>query len=335
MSSQLRICLYAIMTVCLFLMNVALAPDEAIAQKKPKYIIKFCSEGTLDVTWTSVGVKFGEILEKLTDGEVKTETYPNGALAAGGKAVDMLRLGSIQMYVDGPGVFSNIFPYLSIFEMPYVYDDIDHANRVLDSKLSQDIFENFRKASGIRVLGTLCYGFRETTTKRPLRSLEDFKGLKIRVGPVPVSIALWKALGANPTPIEWSELYTSLATGVVDAQENPMFVIEMARFYEVAKYLNLTSHQALNPVWVVNEAFFQTLPKDYQAKAVEAMRKAVLLGREEVRGDDKKVINSLKEKGMEIVRPDKDALKKASGGVYKQFLNVFDERTYLDLRSIR
>ena len=330
-----KIVMLSVIMSLFLLANLGLTVNESVAGDKPNYVIRFCSEGTMEMPWTSVGVKFGEILEKMTDGDVKTETFPNSTLAGGGKAVDMLNVGSIQMYVDGPGIFANLYPPFDIYEMPYLFSDLDQANRALDSKVSQDILEGFRKASGLRVLGGLNHGFRQTTTKKPIKSIEDLKGLKMRVAPAALSLSLWKALGTKPTPVEFSELYTSLATGVVDAQENPMFVIEMAKFYEVLKYLNLTDHQVLFAFWVVNDKFFQSLPADYQVKAKEAMRQAVIWGREEVRKAEEGYMKRLQENGMIVIKTDKDGLRRATMDIYKQFLDRFDEKAFTELKNVK
>jgi TRAP-type transport system periplasmic protein len=317
------------------LANLGLTVSELVAGDKPNYVIRFCSEGTMEMPWTSVGVKFGEILEKMTDGDVKVVTFPNSTLAGGGKAVDMLNVGSIQMYVDAPGVFSNVYAPFDIYEMPYLFDDLDQANRALDSKASQEMLEEFRKVSGLRVLGGLNHGFRQTTTNKPIYSIEDLKGIKMRVSPIPLSLSLWKALGTKPTPLEFSELYTSLATGVVDAQENPMFVVEMVKFHEVVKYLNLTDHQVLFAFWVVNDTFFKSLPFEYQVKAQEAMNQAVIWGREEVRKAEDGYMKRLEENGMTVIKTDKTGFVKASKDIYKQFLDRFDEKVFTALKNIK
>lgn len=321
--------------ICFSLMAIGLITGDAFAQRNPKYIIRYCTENTLDTPWTAVGVRFGETLEKMTNGDVKTETYAGGSLAGGTKAMDMLKVGSIEIYVDAPGDFAVMYVPFSVFAMPYLFDNLDQVDRALDAKVSQNMFEGFRKATGLRVLGALCDGFRVCSTKKPLRTLADIKGLKMRVPPAPAYLETWKALGANPTPIDASELFTSLATGVVDGQENPLATIWEKKFYEVVKYLSFTDHQTRIPLYVMNDKFFQSLPNDYQAKANQAMREAVIWGRKQVRDSEVKYLKMLQEKGMVVVKPGKGPLKQATKDVYKKFLNEFDEKTYMALKGVK
>jgi tripartite ATP-independent transporter DctP family solute receptor len=188
-------------------------------------------------------------------------------------------------------------------------------NRPIQKELEEIMMER-----GYKVLGWGELGFRNITTKdRPIRKAEDLKGLDIRVPNVPSWLAAFKAWGANPTPMDFAELYSALQQGVVKAQENPPEIIYNSKFYEVQKYLNLTGHANIPCEFTLSAKFWEKLPNDLQ----EAIMKAATISRdvhvEHVRAANDKLVDVLEEQGMIIVRDiDKASFTSGAEVSYKE-----------------
>ncbi|MEA1964422.1 MAG: TRAP transporter substrate-binding protein, partial [Candidatus Aerophobetes bacterium] len=164
-------------------------------------------------------------------------------------------------------------------------------------------------------------GFRHITTRnKPVRSVEDLEGVKIRCLPTPVHIAFFKALGAAPTPIDWVELYDALRTGVVDAQENPPAMVHTARFYEVQKYYSLSGHVNEPGMFILSKKIYDNLPEELKLAVDIAARKATLWERRECYKDNQKMLKSLEEAGMEI--------NKIPQGTIDEFRRIAHEKVY-------
>lgn len=184
--------------------------------------------------WHKASVKFGEELESLTQGRIKVEVYPNESLGKEMDLINGMQLGTADMTITGESL-QNWAPMAALLAVPYAYKSIEHMDSVASGKIGDQIKAQIIKNAKIRPIAYFARGPRNLTTNRPIKSPADLNGLKMRVPNVPLFVDVWKALGAQPTPMAFSEVFTSLQNGTIDAQENPLALIKSANFL---KYKN-------------------------------------------------------------------------------------------------
>ena len=212
---------------------------------------------------------FTHVLKTLSDGEVEATFYHASQLGSEQEALEGVQLGTIEMGTLSGGPVPSFFPEVMVYDIPYLFSSNAAAWAFFKSDFSKKLQDEFLKKTGVRILATTENGFRHFTNKKnPIKSPADLKGLKVRTMQNPAHMALVQAMGGDPTPIAFSELYMALQQGVVDAMECPIVLIHDMKFYEVQSQLVLDGH-LYNPLFVfVNEAFYQKL-SDKQKKALD------------------------------------------------------------------
>ncbi len=246
--------------------------------------------------------KFRDELKKLVGNRIDVKIFPNAQLGKETEYIDGMKLGTIDGAVFGR--HGQIDPRLDVLNLPMIYRDDAHVDAVLrENKPIQQRLDQMMYDKGFKVLGWGELGFRQITTKAaPVRKASDLKGVDIRIPTVDPWIVAFKAWGANPTPIDFAELYSALQQGVVKAQENPPEIIFTSKLYEVQKYLNMTSHANIPSQMVLARAYWEKLPKDLQ----DAVMKAATASRDfqvkSSREANAKLVAELEKKGMTIVR---------------------------------
>ncbi len=243
---------------------------------------------------------FKPYVEKASEGRIKVELYPNGQLGGDRQAIEAVQLGTVHMTIPAAAVLSGFEPRFQVFDLPFVFKSKEAAYRALDGELG-DRLSSLLIPLGMRNLAFAENGFRHAPNHRaPVTRPEDLAGFKIRTMENPVHMATFKALGANPTPISFGELYTALQQKVVDAQENPIPLVYTSKFYEVQKYYSLTGHVYAATVVLINDAFFTSLPEDLQKILVEGAVRYRTYQRELSQKQDEEMIAKLREAGMEV-----------------------------------
>jgi tripartite ATP-independent transporter DctP family solute receptor len=271
-------------------------------------------------------VVFKKMVEQRTAGKVKVDIYPANQLGKEREQFEGVKLGTIEMCMIAEGPMAGFFPEIMVVGIPYLYANEITAWRSLDGPFGKTLFEEMRKKTGVRAMGIGENGFRNFTNRtRPIKSPDDMKGLKIRTMENPAHMAMVRALGASPTPIAWGEVYMALQQGVVDGQENPVSVIEVAKFNEVQKYLTLDGHvYSILPI-LINDKFFMSLPKDIQKIIVDVAKTATTVQRGQ---NVKKVydgVKSLQDKGMEVYSPNEKELQMFRDKSQKPVLEFLDK----------
>ena len=191
--------------------------------------------------WHKASVKFGQELSRLTDGRIAVEVYPNESL---GKEIDLIngmQLGTVDMTITGESL-QNWAPKAALLAVPYAYKSIEHMDEVAMGPIGDDVKAQIIEKVQIRPIAHFARGPRNLTSNRPIRSPDDLNGLKMRVPNVPLFVDTWKALGANPGPMAFSEVFTGLQNGTIESQENPLALIRSASFNEVQSHVNMTEH---------------------------------------------------------------------------------------------
>lgn len=275
-----------------------------------------------------------EIAER-TDNRIEIVVFPAGQIGGAKEILTGLQIGTHHMAFDGAGVLSQWEKQMGVFEAPFLSKDFAHLDRLMDSEQGKKIVEKLRAEQGLRLLDAWYYGTRHMTNNvRPIETIDDVSGLKIRVPEVQLSLAFATALGAKATPMAFSELYLGLQTGVVDGQENPLPTIKAAKFFEVQKNLALTSHlvQFVGPI--VSEAAWNVASEEDRAIVMEVMQKYGDIQTKSVIDAEASLVSELEEAGMQVTRPDQAPFKAAMEPVYAEFSDVWGPGTYEALSKI-
>jgi len=271
---------------------------------------------------------FKPYVEEKSGGRIKVELYPNAQLGGDRQCYESVQLGTIEMHIGATAVLSGFVPEVLVFGLPYLFKSKEVAYKALDGELGE-IINNKLLTLGLKNLGYMENGYRHITNNRgPICEPNDLKGLKIRTMENPVHMAIFKALGANPTPISFGELYTALQQGTVDAQENPIPLVYTSKFYEVQKYYTLDGHVYASASMVINKDFFNSLPKDLQEIVATGAKKAKDFQRDLADKQDEDMLKLLKGKGMiinELTPEQKQKFVDATLSVYDKFKDAIGE----------
>jgi tripartite ATP-independent transporter DctP family solute receptor len=261
---------------------------------------------------------FRDELAKASAGQFTVDVFPAMQLGGAQENVQNVRAGTLPMIWVGMAFLSRTVPELEAISLPFQFDSREQAFRVVDGPVGQ-LLDAKLGDKGITSLGFMELGGRHVTnSKRPIRSLEDLKGLKIRMQPNETHLATFRALGANPVAMDIKELYSALQQGVVDGQENPFSVINASRYFEVQKFVSNTGHFFDFINVVANRRAFEGLPAAQQKQLRDSMAKAVAWQRARATTEETDSIAEIKKRGMQFdeVSPQfREQLRKASANV--------------------
>ena len=272
--------------------------------------------------WHKASLKFAEELKALTDGRIEVEVYPNESLGKEMDLINGMQLGTADLTISGESL-QNWAPKAALLAVPYAYKSLEHMDEVAGGEIGDEIEAQIIEKAQVRPIAYFARGPRNLTSNRPITSPDDLNGLKLRVPNVPLFVDVWKALGAQPTPMAFSEVFTSLQNGTIDAQENPLALIKSANFNEVQSHVNLTEHVRSWIYLVLSELTWSKLSDADKEAVMEAASRAQAFEREQFMADEQKLAAELQELGMEFVEVDKDAFAaKAKDAVLS---NVSDE----------
>lgn len=256
-----------------------------------------------------VADKFKETVERETKGAVKVIIYHSKSIGTETEILQQIQMNTVQMGIITGGPFDTFDPIVRVINYPFLFKNHAQADEILDGPLGGEILKSLESA-GFKGLCFSENGFRNlTNNKRPVTKPADIKGLKVRVMASALHRAIWQALGANPTPMPWP-IYTELEQGVIDGQENPLWVMEVYKFYEVQKYMTLTRHVYSPHIDIASLTWWKTLDAKMQDLLQQAMYQAALFQRADNRSKNARRLQLLKEKGFIVEEnPDVDALR--------------------------
>lgn len=260
-----------------------------------------------------VAEKFKELVEKRSPFKVKV--YHSASLGNETEILQQIQMNTIQMGVITGGPFDTFDPVVRVFNYPFMFKDNLQADKILDGPLGEEILGHL-ESSGFKGLCFSENGFRNlTNNKRPVKTPSNVKGLKIRVMASAVHKAIWQSLGANPTPMPWP-IYTELEQGVIDGQENPLWVIEVYKFYEIQKYMTLTRHVYSPHIDVASLTWWKGLKREAQKVIEKAMYDAAVFQRKDNRDKNAERLKLLKKRGMQVEeKPDIKAFREKVSGL--------------------
>jgi tripartite ATP-independent transporter DctP family solute receptor len=284
----------------LFVAGSLFATGTALAQDIKTHNFKVAFVQNIDHPHGIGAKKFGELLEQKSGGKMKAKAFGGGSLGGDAQVISSLQGGVVEMTLVSPGLLTGLIKEFSVFDLPFMFTSYREVDAVMDGPVGTRLLDML-KEKGLIGLGYWDHGFRNiTSAKRPINKMEDISGLKVRVIQIPIFIDTFSALGANPVPLPFPELYTALETGTVDGQENPFASIETSKFYEVQKYAATTGH-VYNPlVAIFSKKVWDKLSEDERRIVQEAATEAGLYERKVSREANEKSMQTLRGEGMQI-----------------------------------
>jgi tripartite ATP-independent transporter DctP family solute receptor len=282
---------------------VFFAAAAGISGAHAQSVLKFSHTDQPGGTRQKAAEMFAQKVEQYTSGRYKVQVFPAGQLANDPKAVEQLQLGGIDFTVTGTGTYATHIPSLNLMLMPYLVDNYDQGWKLYDeSKWLQKQFAEGPK-KGFRFVATWEAGFRSMTTKNPLNSPADAKGVKLRTYPNEMQRWLLEAMGFTVQIMPVTEVYLAIQQGTVAGQENPIDTIHANKFYEVAPHVTLTQH-VYSPIPLsVSEKTWQRLSESDRAAVTKAGREVADWIRKEIRANDERLLKDMESKGAKIARP--------------------------------
>lgn len=275
--------------------------------------------------------KFAAEVSSLSDGRMKIQVYANSTLGGDRDLLETCADGDIPFVVQNTAPQVSFMSDLAVFDLPCVFDTLDDCRATIDDPDFYRLISDVYTDGGYHLLGMADQGFRVMSTNKPVTSLTDFRGQKIRTIENSYHLAFWKALGANPTPMTFSEVYIGLQQHTIDAQENPYEVIVSNRLYEQQDYIVETNHLPHLISLIVNDTFFADLPEEDQEILTEAANIATAYAREQSDARIADRIATIKASGTEILslsEETRDELRSAAQPVYTVIQNAIDADIY-------
>jgi C4-dicarboxylate-binding protein DctP len=284
-------------------------------------ILKFSHVVAADTPKGKAADKFAELAAKYTNGRVKVEVYPNSTLYKDKEELEALQLGAVQMLAPSNSKFGPIgIKEFEVFDLPYILPDLASLRKVTDGPLGAKLLK-LLEPKGMIGLAYWDNGFKQMSANKKLIAPSDYKGLKFRIQSSKVLEAQFRALGAIPQVMAFSDVYQALQTGVVDGQENTWSNIYTQKMHEVQKYMTVTNHGYIGYVVVVNKKFWEGLPPDIRDELSKAMKEATAYGNSQSAQDNDEALQKIKDSGkseiITLTPEQNEAMRKAMMPVYK------------------
>ncbi len=280
-----------IATVAMAAMGIASAQEKTI---------KFANQNAAGHPIVQGMEKFKEIVEKNSGGKLKVNLFPGGTLGSDQANVSAIQGGTLEMASMNSGIFASQVKDFAVFDFPFMFASGKEADTVVDGAFGKKMHAKLEE-KGLVGLAYYELGFRNLTNgKRAINKVSDIEGLKLRVIPNPINVDWVKALGANPTPLPWPEVYAALEQGAVDGQENPVATINGAKLYEVQKHLALTGHQYNPQSVVISKKFWDTLSAAEKKILSDAAAESAKFQRTTARTLEASLLDNLKKNGMQV-----------------------------------
>lgn len=284
----------------------ALAATLAGAAGAQERTLKLGHLGNETNIWQLASLKFAEELSALTDGRIVVEVYPNETLGREMDVINGMQLGTADMTITGESL-QNWAPMAALLAMPYAYASLEEMDAVASGEIGDQIEAQIIERAQIRPIAYFARGPRNLTANRAITSPDELNSLRLRVPNVPLFVETWKTLGASPTPMAFSEVFTSLQNGTIDAQENPLALIKAANFNEVQSHINLTEHVRSWIYLTISELTWSQLSEADREAVMEAARRTQAHERALFLEDEAALRAELEGKGVTFVEVDGEA----------------------------
>lgn len=263
-----------------------------------------------------VAKMYAENVAEATDGMVTINVYPASQLGSWEEMQESLETGAVDILIESVGTLERYSTLASIEGLPFLYEDTDHLFEVWDSDLGQEILTTLEEETGFKLIGAMYFGQRILNTSRPIQSLDDLEGLKLRVPPQQTYIDTWETLGASPTPMSLNEVFSGIEQGIVEGQENPVDVARFDSFYEIAPYITNTFHLMGNMHFQFWGETFNSWPQEYQDVLLEQADIVSQWYREQALAEEADNIAFLEEHGVQFFDVDREEWRQKALPVY-------------------
>ena len=240
-------------------------------------------------------------LEAITGGRIKMNIYFNGSMGTDTELCESTQAGDVTFFLGSTAFTANFVPELSVIDLPFLYKDVQQFRQTMDDETVSRFYGEKYQANGFELIGFFDQGMRQMTSNIRVQAAADMKGQKIRVMENKLHIAIWKALGANPTPMAFSEVYMALQQGTIDAQENPFEVIYANRLYEQQKYVILTNHLPASHNLLVSSVVYNSLSETDKELVMSVGKAAIAYSREQCDSRLAERMTLVEDAGSEIV----------------------------------
>ncbi|HVL70868.1 MAG TPA: sialic acid TRAP transporter substrate-binding protein SiaP [Beijerinckiaceae bacterium] len=275
-----------------------------------------------------------EEFKKRTNGKYEIEVFPASSLGKESDINEGLSIGTVDIIYTGQLFAGRAHGPLAIGGAPFMFRDLGHWQAFRNSDLFKELSDGYEKKTGNKVVALTYYGERHVTSNKPINKPEDMKGLKIRVPDAPLYTMFPRAVGANPTPIAFAEVYLALSQGVVDAQENPLPTIQAKKFYEVQKHIVLTGHITDALLSIVSGGTLKRLSADEQKILSDLLREAADNCTQEIVKSEKELVDWFKGQGKDVIAVDRAPFREAVVKLHMGRDATWDKATYDRLQAL-
>ncbi|MBB3143511.1 TRAP transporter substrate-binding protein [Halomonas organivorans] len=271
--------------------------------------LRFGHGGTEDTAYQLGAEKFQELLTEKTDGELGVQIMGNSVLGHETEMFEQQMAGALDLSIINPGLITDFSPTANVFSIPFLYRDVEHWQAVLDGEVGREIADRITDETGVRVLAFFGGGKRQIVSSKPLESLDDLEGMKLRTNPTKPLITAWSALGAEPTVMAWKEIYTGLQLGAIDGLLNEAEWILRMRFHEVAPHIGLSQHDITVRLLTMSQPSWERLDGDQQQAVMAAAQEAAGYARQVQLEQDAAALDQLVEEGATLHELDRERMQ--------------------------
>jgi tripartite ATP-independent transporter DctP family solute receptor len=294
---------------------------ETSAPQKAEFVFKLGHAADENNTWHKGVIKFAEEVKEKSSGRIEIQVYPNEQLGKEIDNVTAIQGGTADMVLSGESL-QNWAPRVGIMSTPYLIRDSEHMKKVIDGEPGKILAQDISEQVGLHILTFFERGPRTLTSNKPINSIADIQGLKVRIPNVPLFVDVWNNWGAKPTPMAFTEIFTSLQQNTIEAQENPLALMNSGGFYEVQKYVNNTQHVRGWIYMLIGNDQWNTLPDDLKQIMTDAAQVAQQYEHELfLEGEEAIKKSLLEEKGMEWIETDITEMKAKAEEYYESNLD--------------
>ncbi len=297
---------------------IAFAAGSAVSVGAQTKVLRLGSHLANDHSVVKTAMKLAEIVAAKSGGKIEIKVFPNSTIGDQRALVEGMQFGTIDMSINDAGYLSNFAPRWGICDLPYLWKDYDHVRKVEDGDIGK-LLQADLLAKGVRSLGWMDSAFRNVYLSREVKSVKEFKGIKLRVPESPVYVKTFQAMGVNPTVIPWGEVYTAVQTKVVEGFEQPAEAAYTSKMYEVTKYMIMTGHIYTVLSINISELVWKTLNAEQKRIIAESAAEASAYGRQLAEKLDGEALAGLYKNGVKKVEVNKAEFQAAVSSVWKEY----------------
>ncbi len=277
---------------------------------------------------------FADRVKELTKGKVQVNVFVNSALGNQADLIEGLGLGTVQIAKSMTTGLSVYCPEIQVFDLPYMFTSTDQFFDVIDGEIGEYFANDVLGREDMVGIAYFYAGSRNIYSSKPIRSLADVKGMKLRVPESPIFMSLCESFGCSGTPMSVGELYTALQTGVVDGAENAPIFYFSQKHYEAAPYITMTEHIMTPDVVVMSKSYLESLPQEYQDAIRQAGKEMMQHERELWFSQEEDAVEKLKEEGVEVIEIDKTEFKNAAEKVWEDYTEIVGQDMIVQIQSL-